>query len=68
MHQFIDKVTKKYYDWVKEYSNCIDINNIYYLYFDFHKSVIGKVGEEEQNKIYKSIIRNIAKNVLVDKR
>ena len=72
MKQFIGKVAKKnldkLLDWIEYYPECKDIENKKnYFYMDIHLNSLGGVGEEQQNKFDEKIIRNIAKNVLVDK-
>jgi len=72
MKQFIGKIAKKnldkLVDWVEYYPECRDVKNKKNdFYIDIHRNSLGGVGEEQQNKFDEKIIRNIAKNVLVDK-
>lgn len=72
MKQFIEKIAEKNLDklreWVEYYPECKDIKNKKNnFYIDIHKNSLGGFGEEQQNKFDEKIIRNIAKNVLVDK-
>jgi len=73
MIQFVSKVANKnlnkFYQWFHAYPECQDMNNKKYdMYLSIYRNSLGGFGEEEQRKYDEKIIRNIVKNVLVDKK
>jgi hypothetical protein len=59
----------KFYQWFHAYPECQDMNNKKYdMYLSIYRNSLGGFGEEEQRKYDEKIIRNIVKNVLVDKK